>query len=44
MRPDTRAATEMSLVSTLMPAGAVNAWMIGKNARVASKGASSVSV
>src|SRR3546814_11523084 len=40
-RPRRRAATEMSLVSTLMPAGPVNARMIGKNAQVASSGASS---
>ena len=40
----TRAATEMSLCSTSMPAGAVNVRTIGRNEAVASKGASSVSV
>ena len=37
-----RAATEISAVSTLMPAGAVKVRMIGRKARVASSGASSV--
>jgi ATP-dependent DNA helicase RecG len=41
---DLRAATEMSLVVTLMPAGAVKVRMIGRKACVARKGASSVSV
>ncbi|EWS63942.1 hypothetical protein Y695_02823 [Hydrogenophaga sp. T4] len=40
----TRAATEMSLDSTLIPAGAVKVRMMGKKALVASSGASSVSV
>ena len=39
-----RAATEMSLVRTCTPAGAVKVRMIGRNAHVASIGASSVSV
>ncbi len=39
-----RAATEMSLVLTLMPAGAVKARMMGRKAWVASRGASSVRV
>jgi hypothetical protein len=38
-----RAATEMSLVSTWIPAGSVNVRMIGRKAYVASSGASSVS-
>ena len=42
--PATRAATEMSLSATSMPAGAVNVRMMGKKAQVASKGASSVRV
>jgi hypothetical protein len=42
--PITRAATEMSLSVTAMPAGAVNARTIGKKAKVASIGASSVRV
>jgi hypothetical protein len=40
----TRAATEMSPVSTLMPAGAVKVRMMGRKALVASSGASSVRV
>ena len=39
-----RPASEMSLVVTSMPAGAVKAWMMGKNDAVASSGASSVRV
>ncbi len=39
-----RPAREMSRVSTLTPAGAVKAWMIGSNEYVASSGASSVRV
>ena len=39
-----RPATEMSLVVTLIPAGAVNARMMGRKALVASSGASSVRV
>ncbi|SHV03850.1 Uncharacterised protein [Mycobacteroides abscessus subsp. abscessus] len=39
-----RAATEMSLVWTSIPAGPANARMIGKKEYVASSGASSVSV
>ena len=39
-----RAATEMSLVLILMPAGAVKVRMMGKKAQVASSGASSVRV
>jgi hypothetical protein len=39
-----RAATEMSLVSTWMPAGRVKARITGRKARVASSGASSVRV
>ena len=39
-----RAATEMSLVSTEIPAGLVKASTIGKNDKVANAGASSVFV
>ena len=39
-----RAASEMSLDSTLIPAGSVKVRMIGSKAYVASIGASSVSV
>jgi hypothetical protein len=39
-----RAETEMSLVSISMPAGPAKVRMIGRNAQVASSGASSVSV
>jgi hypothetical protein len=39
-----RAATEISLVCTSIPAGLVNERMTGKKAAVANKGASSVSV
>ena len=39
-----RPASEMSRDSTLTPAGAVNAWMIGRKEYVASSGASSVRV
>ena len=39
-----RPAREMSRVSTLTPAWAVKAWMIGSNEYVASSGASSVRV
>jgi hypothetical protein len=42
--PSTRAATEMSLVSTRTPAGAAKARITGRNATVNSSGASSVSV
>ncbi|MNY58024.1 hypothetical protein D3C86_1943140 [compost metagenome] len=42
--PRIRPATEMSLVSTLTPAGAVNARTMGRNALVARRGASSVRV
>ncbi len=42
--PRMRAATEMSLVVTLMPAGLVKARTIGRKAQVASNGASSVKV
>ena len=42
--PRMRPATEMSLVVTSMPAGAVKARMMGKNDAVASSGASSVRV
>jgi hypothetical protein len=42
--PSTRLATEMSPVSTLMPAGAVKARTMGRKALVASSGASSVRV
>ncbi len=39
-----RPASEMSRASTRTPAGAVNAWMIGRKEYVASSGASSVRV
>ncbi len=39
-----RPAREMSRVSTATPAWPVNAWMIGRNEYVASRGASSVRV
>ena len=42
--PRMRAATEMSLVSMRMPAGAVKVRTIGRKAWVASSGASSVRV
>ncbi|MNF08892.1 hypothetical protein D3C80_2094200 [compost metagenome] len=42
--PSTRAATEMSLSVTLMPAGAANVRMMGKKEAVARRGASSVRV
>jgi len=39
-----RAATEMSLSATSMPAGAAKVRMMGRNDAVANKGASSVRV